>query len=94
MLSDFGVPLKAICPVCCFIADITQQPSNCQTIQCDRCGHFDLSGAASDVLATYPARLDRQLLSEVVVDVCMMAECERPMIDALTASTLIAFATM
>ena len=94
MRTCHGVSLNGLCPVCCFGANISQQLGDSQTVKCERCGHFDLSDAAQDIFNTFPEPLNRRRLSEVMIDVCTMAECERPMIDCLTASTMLAFATM
>ena len=82
-----------ICPICLFAALTSPRAEDSLAVACERCGNFDLSDAAEDVLDTYAGRLDRARLSEVLCDVCVVAECERPLIDSITAHALIGFAT-
>ncbi len=94
MVGDIANHTAGICPVCLFLAHLSPLPDHSLAIACDRCGEFDFSEAALDVIDNYTGSLDRHRLSEAVGDVCMMAECTRPMIDAITASALIGFATI
>ena len=93
MSADFCNTLSGTCLICGCLAEVSPKSENGLAVQCDRCGKFDLSDSAAEVLDAYAGPVDRHRLSEVVIDVCMMADCERPLIDSVTASSLIAFAT-
>ena len=94
MAGDMPGWTACVCPICRFLARTCPRLDHGQAIACERCGDFDLSDAAEDVVDTYAGPLDRRRLSEALRDVCMMAECERPMIDSITAEALVGFVTI
>ena len=81
-----------VCPVCRFIARVSPNSESSITVQCDRCGDFDLLDSAEELIGNHPLPLDRMKLSEALRDMCAITDYERPLIDAITASVLIAFA--
>ena len=85
---------NGICPICGCLAIVFPQVVGLLAVQCDRCGEFDFSDEAAEMLDAFPGPFDRERLSDVVVDVCMMSDCERPLIDSITVSAIFSFATM
>ena len=86
--------LPVVCPVCHMLARAVPDGREIMAIGCESCGEYRLSWAAQKVFEAQPGSTDRDQLSEALQDACLMAECDWPLIDGLTAAALVGMATL
>ncbi len=87
--ADISAWLPVICPVCHKGAGALPAGRDAMAFACTCCGHYCLTCDAETLLSAIQPH-DREPLSEAVQDTCLLADCDWPLIDGLTASALIA----